>query len=71
MYKKINKVHFFQLVSRPTSTVKEGDWVVMTYEEKKFIGKVMNIVNVQAAVHCLTKPLGMNTLQDFEADTVY
>ena len=51
--------------------MKEGDWVDVTYEEKKFIGKVTNVVNVQAVVHCLTKPLGINTLQDFEADTVY
>ena len=71
MYKKINKVHFFQLVPRPISTVKEGDWVVAIYEGEKFIGKVVNVVNGQAAVQCLTKPLGINTPQDFEADTVY
>ena len=71
MYKKINKVHFFQLVPRPISTVKEGDWVVVIYEQEKFIGKVANVVNGQAALQCLTKPLGINTLQDFEADTVY
>ena len=28
-------------------------------------------MNGQAAVQCLTKPLGINTSQDFEADTVY
>ena len=28
-------------------------------------------MNGQAAVQCLTKPLGINTPQDFEADTVY
>ena len=66
MYKKINKVHFFQFVPRPISTVKEGDWVVMIYEEEKLIGKVANVVSSQAAVQCLTKPLGINTPQDFE-----
>ena len=71
IYKKINKVHFFRLVPRPISTVKEGDWVVVIYEEKKFIGKVVNVVNRQAAVQCLTKPLGESTPQDLEADTVY
>ena len=34
MYKKINKVHFFQLVPRPISTLKEGDWAVVIYEGK-------------------------------------
>ena len=43
----------------------------MIYEEEKFIGKVANVVNGQAARECLTKPLGINTLQYFEADTVY
>ena len=56
---------------RPISTVKEGDWVVVIYEGEKFIGKVVNAVNGQAVVQCLTKPLGINTPQDFEADTVY
>ena len=71
MNQKTNKVHFFQLVPRPIRTVKEGDWVVVIYEEKKFIGKLANVVNSQAAVQCLTKPLGINTPQDFEADIVY
>ena len=56
---------------RPISTVKEGDWVVVICEGEKFIGKVVNAVNGQAVVQCLTKPLGINTPQDFEADTVY
>ena len=43
----------------------------MIYEEEKFIGKVVNVVNGQAARQCLTKPLGINTPQDFEADTVH
>ena len=35
----------------------------------KSIGKVINIMNEQAAVKCLlTKPLGVNTPQDFEKD---
>ena len=51
--------------------MKEGDWVVVIYEEKKFIGKVANVVNGQAAVQYLAKPLGINTTQDFEADIVY
>ena len=38
MYRKINKVHFFQLVPRPISTVKEGDWVFVIYEEEKSLG---------------------------------
>ena len=69
--KKLIKFTFFQLVPRPISTVKEGDWVVVIYEQEKFIGKVVNVVNGQAALQCLTKPLGINTPQDFEADTVY
>ena len=56
---------------RPISTVKKGDWVVVIYEEEKLIGKVANVVNGQAATQCLTKPLGINTPQDFEADTIY
>ena len=62
---------------RPISNVKEEDWVVVIYEEEKFIGKVVNVVNGQAAVQCLwalginIMPLGINTLEDFEADTVY
>ena len=67
---KINKVHFFQLVPRPLSTMKEGDWVVVIYEEEKFIGKVANVVNGQAAMQYLTKLLGINTPQDFEAGTL-
>ena len=65
--KNKNKVHFFQLVPRSISTVKEGDWAVAIYEEEKLIG---NVVNGQAARQCITKPLGKNILQDFEADTV-
>ena len=44
---------------------------VVIYEEEKFIGKVANVVSGQAVVQCLTKPLGINKPQDFEADTVY
>ena len=70
IYKNINKFHFFQLVPRPISTLREEiGWLI--YEEEKFIGKVANVVNDRAAVQCLTKPLGINTSQDFEADTVY
>ena len=58
-------------MTRSISTVKEGDWLVVIYEEEKFIGKVANVVNGQAAMPCLTKPLGINTPQDFEADTIY
>ena len=68
---KINKVHLFQLVLRPIRTVKERYWVVVIYEEEKLIGKVANAVNGQATMQCLTKPLGINTRQDFEADTIY
>ena len=68
---KINKVHFFQLVTRSIITLKEGDWLVVIYEEEKCIVKVANVVIGQAAMQCLTKPLGINTPQDFEADTIY
>ena len=68
---KVNKIHIFQLVPRPISSVKEGDWVVVIYEEEKFIGKVANVVNGQAAMQCLAKSLRINTQQDFEADTIY
>ena len=50
------------------SSVNKGDWVVVIYEQEKFIEKVMNIVNGQAAVQCLTKSLGVNILQVFEKD---
>ena len=40
--------------------------MVVMYKGEKFIGKVANVVNGQAAVQCLTKPLGINTLEDFE-----
>ena len=43
----------------------------MIYEEEKFIGKVANVMNGQAAMQRLTKPLDINTPQDFEADTIY
>ena len=54
MYEKTNKVHFFQLVPRPISTVKEGYWVAVIHEEEIFIGKVANVVNGQVATqsHC-------------------
>ena len=46
--------------------------MVAIYKEEKFIGKVVNIANGQVAVQCLTKPLGINTPQDFEKhDSVY
>ena len=51
---------------RPISTMKERDLVVVIYEEEKFTGKVEIVENGQAVV-----PLSINTLQDFEADTVY
>ena len=40
--------------------------MVVIYEEEKFTGKVEIVENGQAVV-----PLGINTLQDFEDDTVY
>ena len=43
----------------------------MIYEEEKFTGEVANVVDGQAAWQCLTKPLGINTLQYFEADALY
>ena len=54
MYEKTKKVHFFQLVPRPISTVKEGYWMAVIHEEEIFIGKVANVVNGQAATqtHC-------------------
>ena len=36
--------------------MKELDWVVLIYEEEKFIGKVANAMNGPAAMQHLTKP---------------
>ena len=52
-----------------SQTKQLGDYVVVIYEEQKFIQKMMSIMNGQAAVKCLlNKPLGVNTPQDFEKD---
>ena len=54
------------------SSLSCGDWVIVIYKGEKFIGKVVTVVNGQAAVQCLTKPLGINVPQDFEKnDSVF
>ena len=58
--------------------VNEGQWVLVIYEEEKFIGKVLHKKNDMIMVRCLEKPFGIRIPQDFEKeedaiyyDTVY
>ena len=46
--------------------VQPGIWVVVVYEEEKFIGKVQHKKGGEVNVRCLEKPLGINTPQIFE-----
>ena len=46
--------------------VKAGMWVVVVYEEERFIGKVQHKKAGEVNVRCLEKPLGINLPQLFE-----
>ena len=46
--------------------VKAGMWVVVLYEEERFIGKVQDKQGVQVNVRCLALPFGINIPQEFE-----
>ena len=47
--------------------VKEGMWVVVNYEEEKFLGKVQSKAKTTITVLCLEKPLGIREPQSFES----
>lgn len=48
--------------------VEAGMWVIVFYEDEKFIGKVIKVVDKQVQVRCLQKPLGINEPQEFERE---
>ena len=45
-----------------------GDWVLVRYEEERFIGKVICIKNTEVQVRCLDKPYGIHEPQKFERE---
>ena len=48
--------------------VEVGMWVIVIYEDEKFLGKVLKKVSDQCCVRCLTKPFGIRTPQDMERE---
>ena len=46
--------------------IKAGMWVVVVYEEERFIRKVQHKMAGEVNVRCLEKPLGINLPQLFE-----
>lgn len=52
----------------PATDVKVGMWVLVEYEMEKFIGRILEIDEGQFRVHCLAKPYGIRTPQEFERE---
>ena len=51
--------------------VRINAWIVVMYEEEKFLGCVLSKGPWQFNVRCLEKPYGIDTAHDFEKDLVY
>ena len=43
-------------------------WVIVIYEDEKFLRKVLKKVDGLCCVRCLTKPFGIRTPQDLERE---
>ena len=48
--------------------VKIGDWVTVFYNNEKYIGRVLDMINQQFQVRCLEKPFGTNVAQKLERE---
>ena len=48
--------------------MKEGDWVLVEYEEERFLGKVICVKGNEVQVRCLQKPYGIREPQEFELE---
>ena len=61
------------LIPIPYEKVKEGMWVIVIYEEEKWIGKVVTKCHDQVCVRCLEKPFGLHQSQLLERqeDSIY
>ena len=46
----------------PYEKVKEGMWVIVIYEDEKWVGKVVTKCHDQVCVRCLEKPFGIHSL---------
>ena len=57
----------------PYEKVNEGIWVIVIYEEEKWIGKVVTKCHDQVCVKCLEKPFGIHQRQllEREEDSIY
>ena len=52
----------------PPKEATEGMWVIVHYEEEKFLGKIIRKRNIGVQVRCLEKPYGIHEPQDMERD---
>ena len=68
---KANSVPDVQLTPLDYEDVRINSWVVVMYEEEKFLGRVLSKGAGQFSVRCLEKPYGIGTAQEFEKDSVY
>ena len=59
------------LVTINFEDVQLNSWVLVIYEEEKFMGKVLAKGATKVKVQCLTKPYGIPTAQEFEKDAIY
>ena len=57
----------------PYEKVNEGIWVIVIYEEEKWIGKVVTKCHDQVCVKSLEKPFGIHQRQllEREEDSIY
>ena len=62
-----------ELIPIPDEKVKEVMSVIVTYEEEKWIGKVVTKCHDQVCVRCLENPFGIHQLQllEKEEDSIY
>ena len=49
-------------------SIKEGNWVLVEYEEERFLGKVICVKGNEVLVRCLQKPYGISEPQKFKCE---
>ena len=63
MITNIKKLKTFESVS-------QGQWLLVEYEKKFFLGIVLSVAASSAHVRCLEKPYGISEPQDLEKENI-